>query len=279
MIAYCGIILFSMRNNPIGIFDSGIGGLTVTKEIVRQLPNESLIYLGDTARVPYGTRSKEVITKFALELTNFLLKRHVKCLVVACNTISAVALNEIKKVSPVLVVDVISPAVKKAVKVTKNKKIGIIGTQGTIHSKAYERKVKKLLSKAKVVSCACPLFVPMAEEGLISHKAAKLIAQDYLAPLIQTNIDTLILGCTHYPLLLDTIAKTMGEGVVLIDSAEPTGKELKNVLKKKSLLSDNKKPTYEFLVTDAPERVYQVAGRFFGERLNGRLQKISLTAD
>lgn len=265
-----------MSSAPIGIFDSGIGGLTVTREIVKKLPTESIIYLGDTARVPYGTRSKEVVTKFALELTDFLLKKGVKCLVVACNTISAVALSEIKKNSDVPVVDVVTPAVKKAVKVTKNRKIGIIGTEGTIQSKAYERKIKKLLSKAEVTSCACPLFVPMAEEGLNDHKAARLLAQDYLTDLIHANIDTLILGCTHYPLLFDTIADTMGDDVILVDSADPTAQELKRTLKKKSLLSDNPKPSYEFYVTDAPERVFKVASRFFGEELNGKLTKINL---
>lgn len=264
-----------MRTNPIGIFDSGIGGLTVAKEIIRLLPNENIIYLGDTARVPYGTRSPEVVIKFALELTNFLLERQVKCLVVACNTISAICLDKIKKVSSVPVLGVIQPAVKKAVQVSKGK-IGIIGTFGTIKSRSYEKEIKKLKKNAKVYSSACPLFVPLAEEGLSYGKATKLIARQYLDRLIKKGIDTLILGCTHYPILNKVIKEVTGDKVVLVDSAKPTAEELKKILQEEHLLSENTAPTYEFYVTDAPARVYKVAGRFFGEKLNGRLKKISL---
>lgn len=265
-----------MNNNPIGIFDSGIGGLTVTKEIVKQLPNESIIYIGDTARVPYGTRSKEVVTQFAKELVNFLLKRNVKCLVVACNTISAVALDEIQKISPVPVIGVVKPAVKKAIKATKNKKIGVIGTQGTIDSKAYETEIKKIDPEIEVVSVGCPLFVPLAEEGLHKHKATKLVAEDYLDGIKIAGVDTLILGCTHYPLLLETIAKTVGSSVGLIDSAQPTAEELKKLLEEQGLLSQNSSPTYEFFVTDAPQRVFKVASRFFGKELKDKIKKVTL---
>lgn len=263
-----------MNDRPIGIFDSGIGGLTVTKEIVKLLPYESIIYLGDTARVPYGPRSKEVICSFAKEMVNFLLKKNVKVLVVACNTISATCLEEIKKVSPIPVIGVVEPAVKAAVKL--GKKIGVIGTLGTINSKAYEKEIKKLDSKIEVISVGCPLFVPLAEEGLRNKKVTKLVAEDYLVELIAKKIDTLILGCTHYPLLLQTISETVGPKVIIVDSAKPTAEDLKNLLKEKNLLSDNSKPTLEFFVTDAPERVKKVAGKFFGEKLNGRLKKISL---
>lgn len=266
-----------VKKNPIGIFDSGIGGLTVAKEIIKQFPKESIIYLGDTARVPYGTRSKEVITKFALELTDFLLKREVKCLVIACNTISSVALEEIDKVSPVPVIGVVKPAVRRAIQSTKIKKIGVIGTPGTIQSEAYENEIRKIDPKIKVISAGCPLFVPLAEEGLHKHKATKLVAEDYLKGIIASAVDTLILGCTHYPLLYETIAETVGPGVALIDSAWPTTEELKKILQEMDLLTEGSNPTYEFLVTDAPERVYRVAGRFFGEVLNGRLKKISLS--
>lgn len=265
-----------MDNRAIGIFDSGIGGLTVTQEIIKLLPHESIIYLGDTARVPYGTRSKEVVTQFAKELVDFLLKRNVKVLVVACNTISALALEEIGKVSPVPVVGAIKPAVKKAVSLTKNSKVGVIGTQGTIQSKAYEMELKKLNPDIEVISTACPLFVPMAEEGLEGHKATELVAQDYLDEIIDKGIDTLILGCTHYPLLLDIIKETVGPSVILVDSAEPTVDELKKLLREKNLLSDNPNPTYEFYVTDAPDRVYTVASRFFGNELKNKLKKIEL---
>lgn len=273
-----------MKNSAIGIFDSGIGGLTVTKEIVKLLPNESIIYLGDTARVPYGPRSKEVITQFAKELVNFLLKKNVKALVVACNTISSVSMDQIEKISPVPVLGVVKPAAKVAVNKSKKKRIGVIGTQGTISSKAYENEIKKLDSNIKVISVGCPLFVPLAEEGLRNERVTKLVAEDYLDELIDKKIDTLILGCTHYPLLLKTISETVGSNVTIVDSALPTALELKKMLEENDLVSDNKRslplrgknPTLEFFVTDAPERVLKVAGRFFGEKLNGRLKKVSL---
>ncbi len=267
-----------MNNAPIGIFDSGIGGLTVAKEVIKQLPKESIIYLGDTARVPYGTRSKEVITKFGEELANYLLSKQVKCLVVACNTISAVALDEIRRISPVPVIGVVSPAAKKAISVTKNKKIGVIGTQGTIRSKAYEQEIKKLDQTIEVFSVGCPLFVPLAEEGVHLHddRVTKLVAEDYLEEIVKSGIDTLILGCTHYPLLLDAIAQTVGSGVMLIDSAEPTAEKLKAILQEKDFLSESENPTYEFYVTDAPERVFDVAGHFFGSELKGKIKKVTL---
>lgn len=264
-----------MNNNPIGIFDSGIGGLTVTKEIIKILPKESIIYLGDTARVPYGTRSKEVITKFALELANVLLKRKVKCLVVACNTISATCLSEIEKISPVPVIGVIDPTIEKAIKTTKNNKVGVIGTVGTINSDIYDKKIKKTNSKIKLKSFACPLFVPIAEEGLISHQATKLIAKDYLYHLKKEEIDTLILGCTHYPVLAKVIQEVMGTKVTLVDSAKPTAEKLKKLLEDLNLVS-TKSPKYEFLVTDAPKRVLKVGSRFFGKVLNGNLKQLTL---
>ncbi len=265
-----------MNNNPIGVFDSGIGGLTVVKEIVRQLPNEHIIYLGDTARVPYGPRSKEVVTQFAKELAAFLLKRDVKALVVACNTISSFALPEIKALTTIPVLGVIKPAAIEAVNKSKNKKIGIIGTSGTINSKAYEMEIKKLDPEVEVVSVACPLFVPLAEEGLHVHRSTKLIAQDYLKDIIENKVDTLILGCTHYPLLLDSIKSVLGPQVVLIDSAMPTTQKLIKLLEDKDLLAQENNSKLEFYVTDAPERVTQVASRFFGEDLVGKIQKVTL---
>lgn len=267
-----------MNNNPIGIFDSGIGGLTVTKEVIKALPNESIIYLGDTARVPYGSRSKEVITKFAKELADFLLKKKVKCLVVACNTISTTCLEEIKKISPVPVVGVTSPAIEEALKVTKNKKIGVIGTARTVSSMVYNQQIHNLDKGIEVTAKSCPLFVPLAEEGLSGHKATKIIAQDYLKELKGKQIDTLILACTHYPLLAKTIQQVLGDKVVLIDSAKPTARELKKLLIEKRLLGENKNPKYEFYVTDAPEKVIEVAGRFFGKGLDGNIAKINLQA-
>ena len=265
-----------MDNRAIGVFDSGIGGLTVAKEIISKLPRESIIYLGDTARVPYGNRSKAVVIKFAKELVNFLLKKDVKVLVVACNTISALALDEIKKVSPVPVFGVIEGAIDSAIKMTRNKRVGVIGTRGTIQSKVYELGIKANDPSIEVVSVGCPLFVPLIEEGLNKHEATKSIAHDYLDGIKEAGVDTLILGCTHYPLLLQTIKDTVGKGIVLVDSAVPVTENLGKFLEEENLLSDNLNPSYEFYVTDAPERVYRVAARFFGQALEGKIKKVTL---
>ncbi len=263
-----------MNSNPIGVFDSGIGGLTVVKEIIQQLPNENIIYIGDTARVPYGTRGKEVIEKFALELVNFLLKKNVKVLIVACNTISATCLDEIKKISPVAVIGVINPAINSAIKTTKNNRIGVIGTTATISSKIYEKGLGK---EIKVTSKACPLFVPLTEEGLKNHPAAKLIAKDYLKKISKSSIDTLILGCTHYPILKEVIQNVVGKKVKLVDSAKPTAKELKALLEEKGLRNGKKNPKYDFYVTDITNRTQEIAEKFFGNNFSIKLIKTLLT--
>lgn len=263
-----------MRNNPIGVFDSGIGGLTVVREIVKLLPNESIIYIGDTARVPYGPRSKEVISKFSKELAEFLLKKKVKFLVVACNTISATSLPGIIEFSPVPVLGVIEPTVEKALKATKNKKIGVIGTTGTINSRAYNKIIASFDRDIKVTTVACPLFVPIAEEGLITHPATRLIAEGYLKDLKKKKIDTLILGCTHYPILKGVIQEILGSNVKVIDSAKPTAQRLKKLLEEKNLLSKSRAKHY-FYVTDAPAHVSEVAGRFFGKSIRGNFKKVS----
>ena len=262
------------RNLPIGVFDSGVGGLTVVKEIIKELPNERLIYLGDTARVPYGTRSREVIQKFALELTRFLLSKKVKCLVVACNTMSANALPAIKSISPVPVLDVIFPTVAAAVEKSKSGRIGVIGTAGTVSSGAYNRELKPF--GVKVFSVACPLFVPLAEEGMGKNPATELIAREYLLKLSKEQIDTLILGCTHFPLLRQAIGKAIGEKVKLVDSGKPTAMALRIILRDKDLLSDQAEPAYEFYFTDALDKASAAARNFFGGRLPGKIVKISL---
>ncbi len=256
----------SSKNQPIGIFDSGVGGLTVAKAIIAELPNESLIYLGDTARIPYGTRSPEVVTKFALELTRFLLAKKVKCLIVACNTISANALGKIKQISPVPVLDVISPTLEVARK--SPGPIGVIATTSTINSGAYATVVR--------FSQACPLFVPLAEEGITKGSAVENIARGYLLGLKEAGIKTLILGCTHYPLLYTVIAKTIGSGVKLVTSGGPTVKKLRQFLAQKGLLAQNSKPRFEFYFTDDPMRVITVAENFFGRKLPGKVAKIEL---
>lgn len=253
------------NNLPIGVFDSGIGGLTVVKEIIKELPNESLIYLGDTARIPYGTRSKEVITRFALELANFLLARKVKCLVVACNTISANSLDEIKKISPVPVVDVISSTLEDA---QGRGRIGVIGTTSTINnSRAYDGCVYRK---------ACPLFVPLAEEGMDGEPATDLIARGYLADLSDKEVDILILGCTHFPMLLSSIVKTTGEKITLITSGPSTARRLYQILEEKDLLAGKAKSHYEFYFTDSPEKAAGIGQKFLGQKLPGKVRKINL---
>lgn len=265
-----------MREKPIGVFDSGIGGLTVVKEIISELPNENLIYLGDTARVPYGNRDREVITRFALELTKFLLRKKIKALVVACNTISAVCLAEIEAVSPVPVVGVIKPTVEKALMATKTKKIGVIGTRATIYSKIYEKEIQKKNAEAQVIQQACPLFVPLAEEGFMNHQTANVIALEYLSKFKNTNIDTLILGCTHYPLLKGLIQDALDKGVTLVDSARPTVSALKKVLRENDLIDIVSEPKRKFYITGAPERVLETASIFFDNKFPGRLEKVTL---
>lgn len=262
----------------IGIFDSGIGGLTVVKEIIRELPNEDLVYIGDTARVPYGTRSSDVITKFAIEMVNFLLSKKVKFLVVACNTISAVCLDKIIAISPVPVLGVIIPTVDYAMKNSKTKIIGVIGTRATIGSGVYEKNIKINHPHADIIVASCPLFVPLAEEGMGDHPSTKLIAKSYLKEFKNSKIDTLILGCTHYPLLLNTIKQEIDENINIIDSAKPTAEVLKSSLKEKGLLNKkNSKGSLEIYVTDAPERVQILAEQFLGDPFPSGLKEVILT--
>ena len=212
---------------PIGIFDSGIGGLTVLKEIYRKLPHESTVYLGDTARVPYGIRSAETVTRYSMENTKFLFSQDVKMIVVACNTASSLSLEAIRSSVPVPFVGVIEPGAKAAAAATRNKRIGVIGTEGTIKSNSYSRAIMKIDNSIEVFGMACPLFVPLVEEGWTEGKIAEMVAREYLKEIKQKDIDTLVLGCTHYPLLKGILSDVMGEGVNLIDSAIETAREIK----------------------------------------------------
>jgi len=255
-------------SQAIGIFDSGLGGLTVAREIFKHLPNEDVIYFGDTGRYPYGPRSKDIIIKFARQDTKFLLEQNVKLIVVACNTASAQALDEIKNDYKVEMIGVIEPGAISALKATKNGKIGIIGTIGTISSDAYARTINKLDSKIKVFSLACPLFVHLVEEGYIDKPAAKLIAEDYLAPFKTNGIDTLILGCTHYPLLKGIIHEVLGKEIVLIDSAEETAQAVYQKLLMLNLMREKTANVmHKFYVSDFPERFHQVARHFLGDQI------------
>ncbi|GAB5046800.1 glutamate racemase [Thermodesulfovibrio sp. TK110] len=267
-----------MREKPIGIFDSGIGGLTVLREIAKLLPNENLIYLGDTARVPYGIRSAETVIKYSLECATFLFKKEIKMLVVACNTSSSVSLEFLREKLPVPVIGVIEPGVRAALKVTENGKIGIIGTEATIQSEAYPKKIKSIKPNAEVISKACPLFVPLVEEGILEGSIAELVVERYLKDLKNSGIDTLILGCTHYPLLKKTIQKYM-DGIRLVDSAQEIALEVKNLLINQELINKSTKLGLKtFYVTDAPERFKKIGEIFLNYEINN-IFKVSLEGE
>lgn len=255
--------------HPIGIFDSGIGGLTVLKQIHGVLPGESTIYLGDTARVPYGIRSPETVNRYSFENARFLLSKEIKLLVIACNTASSVSLDAMQKSFPKPVIGVIEPGAKAAVRSTKNKRIGVIGTEATIRSGAYAKAIHSLDSSIEVIGHPCPLFVPLAEEGWTSGEIVELTAARYLQSIKEQGIDTLVLGCTHYPLLKEVIARVMGNTVTLIDSAIETAEEIKNTLKVLSLVNHgNGRKVREFYVTDSPQRFIDVGQQFLGERID-----------
>jgi len=254
----------------IGIFDSGVGGLTVLRELRRQLPQEELVYLGDTARVPYGTKSPQTVGRYAREAARFLVGQRVKLLVVACNTASAVALDDLATLHHLPVVGVIEPGARRALEVTRNGRIGVIGTEGTIRSRAYERALQAGNPALEVCAAACPLFVPLAEEGWAEHPIARLAAAEYLTPLLREGIDTLVLGCTHYPLLKRTLQEVAGPDVTLIDSAEETAKTVSARLAALGLTRGNLPPgPPRYFVTDVAERFERVGGAFLGAPLAG----------
>jgi len=252
----------------IGVFDSGVGGLTVVRELTRQLPSEHIIYFGDTARVPYGIKSKETVIRFSIENILFLLKQEVKLICVACNTVSSVALPIIKSYFKVPIIGVITPGVREAVYASQNKRIGVIGTRGTIKSRTYENEIKQFDSSVKVTAVACPLFVPFVEEGWLEGREVLNVAKTYLKPLKKAGVDTVILGCTHYPLLKPVIKEALGAGVILIDSAKQVAIEVKKILSAEGLMNTGrKKPADKFYVSDNPEWFSGLAERFLGKPL------------
>jgi glutamate racemase len=256
------------RTKAIGIFDSGIGGLTVTKEIFRLLPNENVVYFGDTGRYPYGPRSPEIVRKFARQDVNFLLEHNIKFIVVACNTASSLALRYIQRIYNIPMLGVIEPGARGAITKSTTKRIGVIGTQGTINSFAYEKALKALNGSLRIYSRACPLFVALAEEGYIDQPATRLIAEDYLGELKKKKIDTLILGCTHYPLLKHNIAAVMGNDVKLIDSAEETAKATQQALSELNLLNSSTSiGKRQFFVSDSPEKFKRISQLFLGTKI------------
>ena len=254
-----------MAWKAIGIFDSGVGGLTVLKEVVRALPQEDTIYLGDTARVPYGTKSPETVVRYSRQIARYLLGRDIKLLVVACNTASAVALAALQQEFAIPIVGVIEPGAQAAAAATRSGKVGVIGTAATISSSAYTKAIKRINPEIEVVTRACPLFVPLAEEGWVDNEVAQLTARTYLAELKEQGVDTLVLGCTHYPILKETIARVMGPGVTLVDSAEQTALTVARILSEQELLRPSvEQGNHHYYVTDIPAGFIRVGNRFLG---------------
>ncbi|HEX3157781.1 MAG TPA: glutamate racemase [Gemmatimonadaceae bacterium] len=261
---------------PIGVFDSGIGGLTVVREIMRQLPRERIIYVGDTARVPYGPKSPDTVRRYSREITTYLLEQGVKAVVVACNTATAHALPVLRAEAPVPVLGVVGPGARAAVAASPHRRIGVIGTVGTINSRAYEHAILALAAGAEVIARPCPLFVPLVEEGWLTHDATRLVATEYLAPIQQAHVDTLVLGCTHYPLLKPLIGELLGANVRLIDSAQETAAELGRELEQRGIAApDGRTAQHRFLASDAPEQMLRLSQRFLGAAIE-RVETLDL---
>lgn len=252
-----------MPERAIGVFDSGVGGLTVLRELQCHLASEELVYLGDTARVPYGTKSPQTVCRYAQEAARFLVGQRVKLLVIACNTASAVAVDLLAKEHRLPVVGVIEPGARRALEVTRNGRVGVIGTEGTIRSGAYERALRAGCADVTVFTAACPLFVPLVEEGWAGHEIARMAAREYLQPLLDQQIDTLVLGCTHYPLLKPVLQEVVGPAVELIDSAAETAKTVAQLLQSHGLQRRTAAvASSRFFVTDIPDRFQLVGGAF-----------------
>lgn len=263
-------------NKPIGIFDSGIGGLTVLKEISRILPGEDIVYFGDTARVPYGTKSKETVIKFSIQDSDFLMDLDVKMIVVACNTASSLSLDALKRRYDIPVVGVIEPGARRAASITNRMKVGVIGTKATVKSGIYEKEVRKFNPEINVLSVDCPLFVPLVEEGWLSGKITEDIARTYLAGIKKAKADVLILGCTHYPLLKPVMRNVMGKGVALVDSARETAKEVETIIEASGLGNNAKRnPEYRFYVSDEPALFKKIGEKFLGRKID-KIEKVEI---
>jgi len=256
-----------MDNRPIGVFDSGIGGLTVVNALAKVLPDEAIFYVGDTARVPYGNKSEKSIQQFSYEITNWLIQQDCEIIVVACNTVSSIALQELKNQFSLPIIGVIDPVVNHAIISSRNSNIGILGTQATIKSDAYQKCIMSINSKINIVSQACPLFVPLVEEGWVSGKVPLSIASVYLEKIKNTNVDTVILGCTHYPFLKNVINKVLGNKIQLVDSGESTAKIVAALLHHKKLLTDKHQGGIRCFVTDDPKSFDAFAIKFLNRKI------------
>ncbi|OON98900.1 MAG: glutamate racemase [Epulopiscium sp. Nele67-Bin004] len=253
-----------MDNRPIGIFDSGVGGLTVVKEVMKQLPNESIVYFGDTARVPYGNKSKSTVTKFSAQIIRFLLKKDVKAIIIACNTVNSNCIEELRQEFPDVIIEgVVEPGVKMALEATKNNRVGVIGTEATISSRRYPELLLQNNSQVNVYDKACPLFVPLVEDGWINTEVTYLVISEYLATLVSKKIDTLILGCTHYPILQHEISQVLGDNITLINPANQAATEVLQSLQANNLQSTDT-PKYAFYVSDHAQKMKQMAEMFLG---------------
>jgi len=260
------------RDGAIGIFDSGVGGLTVVHALLDALPHEELVYLGDTGRYPYGTKSAETVTRYSVENADFLVARGIKLLVVACNTASAVALGALQARVPVPVVGVITPGARAAVARTRSGRVGVIATEGTIASGAYTTALRAIRSDLEIYTRPCPLLVPLAEEGWVDGAVPRGVVETYLATLRKSGIDTLVLGCTHYPLLKPLIADVIGAEVALVDSADETAREVEALLAAHALARTEGPGSTSFFVTDVPDRFIRIGARFLGARLDSAVR-------
>lgn len=264
------------KQKPIGVFDSGIGGLTVVKRLATNLPNESIVYFGDTARVPYGSKSNATVIEYSIQNTKFLLQKNIKALVVACNTASSIAIPDLKKMFDIPIIGMIEPGSTMALQKSQTKKIGVIGTRATVSNLAYSKEIKRLNKSAEVFEKPCPLFVPLADEGWIKHQATYEIAEEYLRELRDYGIDTLVLGCTHYPILSEVIQEVIGSKVTLIDSGVASSEVVKTELEKLDLLSDSKTSgRQEYYVSDIPAKFKEVAELFLGRQID-HVHKVDL---
>lgn len=267
-----------MDARPLGVFDSGVGGLTVVREIMRRFPRESIVYFGDTARVPYGTKSAETIRRYSAQIVDFLLSKKVKAIVVACNTASALALEALRLKYKLPIIGVIDPACRLAAASSRRGRIGVIGTEATVRSGAYPSAIKKISPRAAVTAMACPLLVPLAEEGRLSGSITEAVLEDYLKGMMGGRLDTLILGCTHYPLLAPAIKKVVGKNIKVVDSARAVVSELGEILSSGGLDASpvGKHPPHRFYVSDSPDRFAKMGKRFLRARFNASVTKVNL---
>lgn len=256
------------HSQAIGMFDSGVGGLTVMQQIMRVLPQESIVYFGDTARVPYGGKSGKTIVRYSIEGTIFLMEQDIKLLVIACNTVCAYALDKLNQIFNIPIVGVIEPGAERAVQVSRNGHIAVLGTKATINSGSYQKEITRLLPSAQITAIPCPLFVPLVEEHFVSHPAARLIIKEYLAPLRKQKVDTVLLGCTHYPLLRKLIEEEVGEGVSIVDSALTCAEKVSSLLDDLKLHGKHGSPKHRYYVSDDPEKVRVLGREFLGMPLD-----------